>query len=142
HMGNGNKLLKDTLMYCVANFGSGILTFLMLPLYTHYFTTADYGFWVLVVTTSTVLAPFITFALVAAIHKWLIIEKIEDKQKTINTTGAFTILRNLVFFNVIAIIIIFIVQLPYGWEALVFINLSVASSFLQQCARGLGFNKL
>src|SRR5699024_2706527 len=44
--------------------------------------------------------------------------------------------------NVIAIIIIIIVQLPYGWEALVFINLSVVSSFIQQCARGLGFNKL
>jgi len=141
-MGNGNKLLKDTLMYGVANFGSGILTFLMLPLYTHYFTTAEYGFWDLVVTTSTLLAPFITFELVAAVHRWLLIEKDEEKQKSIITTGAFTILRNLVFFNVVAIIIIFIVQLPYGWEALVFINLSVASSFIQQCARGLGFNKL
>src|SRR5699024_7924427 len=127
-MGNGNKLLKDTLMYGVANFGSGILTFLMLPLYTHYFTTAEYGFWDLVVTTSTLLAPFITFELGAAAYRCMLIEKNEEKQKMIITTGTFTILRNLVVFNVIAIIIIFIVQLSYGWEALVFINLSVASS--------------
>src|SRR5699024_2792683 len=103
-MGNGNKLLKDTLMYGVANFCSGILTFLMLPLYTHYFTTAEYGFWELVVTTSTLLAPFITIELVAADHRWLLIEKNEEKQKPIITTGAFTIMRNLLFFNVITII--------------------------------------
>lgn len=129
-------------MYAIANFGSGILTFLMLPLYTHYFSTAEYGFWDLVVTTSTLLAPFITFELVAAVHRWLLVEKSEEKQKTIITTGAFTIFRNLLVFNGLAIIIILIVQLPYGWEALLFINLSIASSFVQQCARGLGFNKL
>src|SRR5699024_6150109 len=94
------------------------------------------------VTTSTLLAPFITFELVAAVHRWLLLEKHEEKQKAIITSGTFSIMSKLLFFNVFAIIIIIIVQLPYGCEALVFINLSVASSFIQQCARGLGFNKL
>src|SRR5690625_4375711 len=141
-MKNGEKLLKDTILYAVANFGSSILSFLMIPLYTYYFTTSEYGLWDIVVTTSTLLTPFITFELVAAVYRWLIEEKEIDKRKKIITTGLFMILRNLVMFNILGLIAIHILNIPFGWQALFFINVSIASSFMQQCARGLGHNKL
>ncbi|WP_188454983.1 lipopolysaccharide biosynthesis protein [Virgibacillus oceani] len=141
-MANGEKLLKDTLLYGVANFGSKALVFLMLPIYTRYFTTAEYGLWDLIVTTSTLLAPFITFELVAAVYRWLLEEKNEENRKEIITTGIVTILRNLLFFNLLAVIIILFISVPYGWAVLLFINVTIASSFVQQCARGLGYNKL
>jgi len=141
-MKNGEKLLKDTILYAVANFGSSILAFLMIPLYTYYFTTSEYGLWDIVVTTSTLLTPFITFELVAAVYRWLIEEKDIDKRKEIITTGLFMILRNLVIFNILGLITIHIFTIPFGWQALLFINVSIASSFMQQCARGLGHNKL
>src|SRR5699024_7402198 len=141
-MKNGEKLLKDTILYAVANFGSSILAFLMIPLYTYYFTTSEYGLWDIVVTTSTLLTPFITFELVAAVYRWLIEEKDIDKRKEIITTGLFMILRNLVIFNILGLITIHIFTIPFGWQALLFINVSIASSFMQQCVRGLGHNKL
>lgn len=141
-MANGTKLLKDTLLYSVANFGSKILVFLMLPLYTHYFTTAEYGLWDIVVTTATLLAPFITFELVAAVYRWLLEENAKAAKQIIITTGAVTILRNLLIFNVLTVFLFVFISVPYGWEALAFIDVSVFTSFMQQCARGLGFNKL
>lgn len=141
-MVNEKKLVKDTFLYAVANFGSKLLTFIMLPLYTHYFTTSEYGLWDLIVTTTTLLVPFITFELVAAVYRWLIGEKDEESKKRIITTGIITLLRNVVIFNVIAIAILFFVHVPYGWESLVLLNVLIASGFFQQCARGLGFNKL
>lgn len=141
-MANGKKLVKDTFLYAVANFGSKLLVFFMLPLYTRYFTTSEYGLWDLIVTTTTLLAPFITFELVAAVYRWLIKEKDEASKKSIITTGAVTILQNLLIFNVIAIAVFAFVSVPYGWEALVLTNVLIVSSFIQQCARGLGFNKL
>ncbi|MBY7144646.1 oligosaccharide flippase family protein [Virgibacillus sp. NKC19-3] len=141
-MANENKLVKNTLLYAIANFGSKFLTFLMLPLYTHYFTTSEYGLWDLIVTTSTLLTPFITFELVAAVYRWLLDEEREESRKSIITTGAIAILRNLLIFNLLGVIIIITFPIPYGIEALIFINVTVASSFLQQCARGLGYNKL
>ncbi|MGY0691308.1 lipopolysaccharide biosynthesis protein [Virgibacillus sp. FSP13] len=141
-MANGDKLLKDTLLYSVANFGSKILVFLMLPLYTHYFTTAEYGLWDIVVTTATLLTPFITFELVAAVYRWLLDQKTDATKQSIITTGAVTVLRNLLIFNVLAAILFAFISVPYGWLALVFIDVSIFTSFLQQCARGLGYNKL
>lgn len=141
-MNNGDKLLKDTILYGVANFGSSILLFLMVPLYTYYFTTSEYGLWDLVVTTSTLLTPFITFELVAAVYRWLIEEENISEHKKIITTGFFVILRNLVIFDVLGLIIIYLFNIPFAWQSLLFINVSIASSFMQQCARGLGYNKL
>lgn len=141
-MANGEKLMKDTMLYGVANFGSKIIMFLMLPLYTHYFTPAEYGLWDLVVTTATLLAPFITFELISAVYRWLLEENEAESKKSIITTGAVTILRNLIIFNLLAIVVFLIVSIPFGWLALIYINATVFSSFIQQCARGLGFNKL
>lgn len=141
-MKSGQKLLKDTFLYGIAHFGSSILVFFMLPIYTHYFTTAEYGLWDLVVTTSTLLTPFITFELVAATYRWLIEEKVKEKRIEIITTGAFFILRNLLIFNIAAIVVQLFITIPFGWLAVLFMNVSIVSSFIQQCARGLGFNKL
>jgi len=141
-MKNGDKLLKDTILYSIANFGSSILVFLMIPLYTHYFTTSEYGLWDLVVTTSTLVTPFITFELVAAVYRWLIEEKDNHQQTKIITTGLMVIIRNLIIFNLLGLITISLMVIPFGWQAILFINVSIMSSFMQQCARGLGHNKL
>lgn len=135
-MANGNNLLKNTILYAVANFGSKILVFFMLPLYTRYFTTAEYGLWDVVVTTATLLAPFITFELVAGVYRWLLGETDESKKQQIITTGAVIILRNLLLFNVVAVAVLLLTSIPYGWLALLYVDISIVVSFIQQCARG------
>lgn len=130
------------MLYAVAHFGAKLMVFLMLPLYTHYFSPSEYGLWDLVITTSTLIAPFITFELVAAVYRWLIEEENVENQKSIITTGAITILRNLLFFNVLVTVLLFFIAIPYGWIALIYINVDIIVSFIQQCARGLGHNKL
>ncbi|AIF45595.1 lipopolysaccharide biosynthesis protein [Virgibacillus sp. SK37] len=135
-------LVKDTLLYGIANLGSKLLTFLLLPLYTHYFTTEEYGLWDVVLTTTTLLAPFITFELTAAVYRWLIVEKMEEKKVKIITTGLAVIIRNLFVFTALTAIVLIIYSVPYGWTALLLLQTMILSSFLQQCARGLGYNKL
>jgi O-antigen/teichoic acid export membrane protein len=141
-MANEDKLMKDTMLYAIANFGSKIILFLMLPLYTRYFTPAEYGLWDLVVTTAALLAPLVTFELVSAVYRWLLEEKHMENKKSLITTGAITILRNLIIFNVLAAVVMLFVSIPFGWLALLYINVTIVSSFIQQCARGLGYNKL
>lgn len=142
HMSSGQKLLKDILLYGVANFGSSIVVFFMLPIYTRYFTTTEYGLWDLIVTTTTLLIPFITFELVAAVYRWLIEEKADAKRKEIITTGVWALIRNIIIFDIIALVVLLFVNIPFGLLSIIFINTSILSSFFQQCARGLGFNKL
>ena len=40
---NYKKLVYNTAIFAVGNFGSKILTFLIVPLYTYVLTTAEYG---------------------------------------------------------------------------------------------------
>lgn len=141
-MTKGNKLIKDTLLYGIANFGSSILSFFMLPLYTHYFTTEEFGFWDLILTTSTLLTPFITFELTAAVYRWLLDTEEYEDRRTIISTGLIMIIRNTLLFAIIGYILIFTFSIPYGSLALGFIVITVLNGFIQQCARGLRFNKL
>lgn len=136
------KLINDTILYGIANFGTSFLSFLMLPLYTKYFSTSEYGLWDLIVTTTTLLTPIISFELVAAVYRWLLDEKEVNEKKKIITTGALIIIRNIIIFNTVSIIAIRLYNIQYGWLALILINIMLISGFMQQTARGLGKNVL
>ena len=56
------KLGKNTLWMMVGNFASKLLSFFMVPLYTAYLSTADYGISDLMTTTISLLSPFLTLA--------------------------------------------------------------------------------
>ncbi|API91753.1 MULTISPECIES: lipopolysaccharide biosynthesis protein [unclassified Virgibacillus] len=136
------KLVKDTLLYSITTFGSKALVFLMLPVYTHYFTTEEYGTWDLILTTSSLLAPFISLELTSAVYRWLIVEKDTQQQITIITSGTLALARNLILFTILALLWLAFSPIPYGYLTLVLIQVIIVNSYLQQCARGLGFNFL
>ena len=140
-MNKERKLFRDTILYAIANFGSSALTFLMLPLYTRYFSPEQYGTWDLFVTTITLLVPFITFELTSATYRWLL-DQTDDLKSTIISTGFFQLIRHAIVFNIITIAIFLLIDFSYQWEALLLININMINSFLLQCARGLKRNKL
>ena len=60
-MSKEGTLVKNTIIYAIGNFGSKILSFLLLPFYTYYLSTNDYGYFDLITTTISLLTPIITF---------------------------------------------------------------------------------
>ena len=57
------KLLTDTGLFAVSNFGSKILTFVLLPVYTSILTTEEYGFADIVISTINLLYPVLTLSI-------------------------------------------------------------------------------
>lgn len=141
-MSKENKLIKDTALYAIGNFGVKLAVFFMLPIYTAYFTPAEYGIWDVITTTISMVIPFLTFELVSATYRWLLPEKEEQKRVKIFTTGLLSIIRNIIVFDIIIFIIIVFIKISYGWSILILINISVVFSYFQQCCRGLGYNKI
>lgn len=137
-----SRLIKDTIIYAIGNFGAKILSFLMLPIYTAYFTTAEYGQWDIITTSLSMVIPFITFELVSACYRWLLSEKNIRKRKSIFTTSFLYIMRNVVVFDLIYLIGTCIFDIKYSLYILLLINTSILLSFIQQSIRGLGNNKL
>jgi O-antigen/teichoic acid export membrane protein len=114
----------------------------MLPLYTHYFSPEEFGYWDITITTITLLIPFITFELTAATYRWLLDTTAQQERIRIISSGFFQIVTHMAIANILAILIFINITLPLKWEALIVLNALVISGFLQQCARGIGRNKL
>ena len=51
-------LIKDTLIFGIGSLGSKVILFLLVPIYTNFLTTAEYGTADLVTTFATLLVPF------------------------------------------------------------------------------------
>lgn len=138
----GKKLLNDTILYSIAQFGSRMLIFLMLPLYTHYFSPDEFGLWDLTLTTIAFMTPFISMEMIAAVYRWLLDARTYARQQQIIATGSWMIGRNMIVFNSLAVILLLTIHIPYGWLALLVINTDILSNFAQQITRGLMRNRL
>ena len=84
------ELLSNTLLFALANMGSKILVFLMIPLYTAVLSTEEYGISDMVHTTAQMLFPVLTGMIADAVLRFCFIEGI-DKEKVFTTGLKITI---------------------------------------------------
>src|SRR5690625_2151602 len=141
-MNKTKKLWHDTILYSIAHFSTSLLAFVMLPIYTAYFSPSEYGVWDLIMTTIALLIPFISFELSSATYRWLIQATTKIEQQTIISTGFYSLLRHMIVSTVIAFIIFLIIEFPLQWQSLFLLQSMMLFSFIQQCLRGLGLNVL
>ncbi|AGK95874.1 lipopolysaccharide biosynthesis protein [Clostridium pasteurianum] len=138
---NRNKLLvKNTIIYAVGNFGSKFLTFLLLPFYTYYLSTGDYGYFDLITTTVTLLIPIITFQITDGLYRFLLDSKNDNDISRVVSNSFFITLTNLFFFNVIYIIFVQFKSFQYEYLILSQINFNIISAFWAQISRGIRKN--
>lgn len=71
-MNKYKKLLSNTAAMTVGQFSSKILSFLLIPLYTSILSTEEYGIYDIIVTTVTLLTPFLTLVISEAILRFAI----------------------------------------------------------------------
>ncbi|WP_161784709.1 lipopolysaccharide biosynthesis protein [Halalkalibacter okhensis] len=134
-------MIKDTQIYAIAMFGPQLINFLLLPLFTSYFSTAEYGQWDLIVVTVSLLLPFISFEILTSVYRWLLEEKDFNKRKEIISTGFFYTIRNLTLFCFLAIFVMIYFNIEYQFLIIMMIIFNILNNFIQKCARGLGLNK-
>ena len=100
-MNNSSKnkyLLKNTIILSIGNFGSKLISFFLVPLYTNIFTTAEYGTIDLITILITVFVPIITLNISEAVMRYSM-DKNSDKNKIL-------CIGNIVLFSSIIICIL------------------------------------
>ena len=137
---NNRALVKGTLIYSVGNFGTKILAFLIVPLYTYYIDPESMGDYDLVQTTVNLFAPFVTLRISDAAYRWML-HGIEDNQKCIKAAY-----RIMALSSAISVIILSLVELIYpityfGYFVLLLI-LGRWLDTMQMLLRGLKKQKL
>lgn len=135
------ELVKNTIIIFLGKVCTQLISFLLLPLYTKYLITEEYGVVDLINTYVSLLVPVITLQLEMAIFRFLI-ENRESKEKKIgiistgyNLVMIFSILTLLVY-----LIISSFIDLKYRYLIAGVIFSCIYSSISLQVARGFGEN--
>lgn len=139
----GDTLVKNTIIIFMGKVFTQFTSFLLLPLYTAYLTTSEYGTSDLIFTYIGLLSPVIILQFDAGVFRF-VIDCDSNKQKIEETISTFFtwILLMLIVFNVIYSIFIHFFHFTFSIEILICLNFSVLLNFYLQLYRGLGKSKL
>ncbi len=134
-------LIKNTIIIFIGKASTQLISFLLLPLYTSYIITSEYGYVDLVTTYVALIVLAITLELDLAAFRFLIDyrEDEQGKQKIITNVFLCLIVTTIIF--VISFFVINIIfKFEYANLILLMIISNAFSSIMLQFARGLGKN--
>lgn len=79
------KLVNNSLVFAIGNFGSKIVSIILVPLYTFYLSTAEFGTVDLVTTTTTMLLPIISLSIYQAVFRFAMDSKESNSEVLTNS---------------------------------------------------------
>ena len=80
-MSKKKELMKNTIIIFMGKVCTQLISFLLLPLYTSYLLTEEYGFVDLVTTYVTLIVPIITMELEMSVFRYLVDCRKDEKEK-------------------------------------------------------------
>ena len=95
-MSKYSKLAQNTSTFFIANFGSKILTFLLVRYYTELLSTEEYGIIDLLNTTASLAFPIITLCITEAVLRFSI-DDLENRGKILTNGLLVAVIGNLLF---------------------------------------------
>ncbi len=138
-MNKKKELAKNTVIIFFGRVCTQLISFFLLPLYTSYLSTSEYGTVDLIQTYVTLLVPIITLELEMSIFRYLIDCRGKEKDtKKLVSNNFFILGISLLVFSILYIIITCFVTIPYRWIIMIDIIVCVLSGNFLQVARGLG----
>ena len=137
-----NNLLKNTIIIGIGKFSSQVIMFLMLPLYTSFLNTSEYGIYDTLVAIATFVTPFITILLEESMFRFLIEYNEErERKKVITITVKFHVL-GIIIFSMIYLIICIFYNFQYKTYFWLYVVINVIHGLSNALSRGLGNIKL
>lgn len=74
------SIIKGTALYAIGSFGSKILSFIIVPLYTFFIVPEELGFYDLLLTTVSLLMPLVSMQFTDATYKWCVDDRSGEKR--------------------------------------------------------------
>lgn len=142
-MGKYKTLLINIGLFTLNTISTKLITFLLVPLYTFFLTTKDYGITDMSLTVVSLVAPIVTLSIGDAVTRY-IIDDFDDRKRYI-TLGFWV----TVFGCVVMFLLLPILELPmfgglgrYKYLYICYFISSSFNGFMANVARGLNYIKL
>ena len=138
-MNKKKQLMKNTIIIFAGRVCTQLISYLLLPLYTSYLVTKEYGIVDLITTYVVLLVPIITLELEMSVFRYLIdARKSKNETKKIISNNFLVLLGSLLSFILLYIIVTNFWKFDYRWLILFDIVICTFSGNFLQIARGLG----
>ena len=138
-MDKKKSLMKNTIIIFLGKLCTQLISFFLLPLYTSYLATSDYGIVDLIQSYVTLLVPIITMELEMSIFRFLIDSRGKDKETKVRMSNNFYVLSvTLVLFSIIYFILTRFWNFDYQLLIWIDIIICVLSGNFLQVSRGFG----
>jgi len=139
------QLIKNTFIFGIGTFSQKFLVFLLMPLYTHFMTTAEYGTADLFTNTCNLLGPLVGVGIVQSIVRFAL-DKEEDKAKVFSSSVVIFLIGYIAFVLISPLAKFIPSSVPFPKDYLtllvVFVFTSSFSSVCSEFIRGLQKVKL
>lgn len=138
-MNKKKELAKNTVIIFLGKVCTQLISFFLLPLYTGYLSTKQYGTVDLIQTYVRLLVPLITIELEMGVFRFLIDARGKEKDTKEVMTNNFTILfLSLTLFSVVYLIVTQFIEVDYRFLILFDVFICTITGNLLQVARGFG----
>lgn len=138
-MDRNKRLVKTTIIYFIGTFGSKLLIFFLLPLYSNWLSTGQYGNLNLLTNVVPLIGPIFTLQITETIFRFLCTAKEEERAQYISN-AFFLLFVGLLIFSIIYIPIAIVTKFEYSILFIVYFITNYLAMFFQQVLRGLGKN--
>lgn len=139
-MNSYKKLFNNVLIFSVGVLGSKVISFLLVPLYTHYLSQGEFGTADLVMTTVSMLLPLVTGSMHEAVIRF-VMNKTYDKSEVLANALAISgigYLIFLIFFPILKYLNVLGDSLEFLY---IFVFLQGIHQIFAQYTRGIGESK-
>ncbi len=141
-MNRNKEFIQNTIVLFMGKFATQFSTLLLLPLFTRYLPSQNFGTIDLFQTYILLFAPILTLRLDSAIFRFLADKRKNNKEiSKIITNIFFILLCTIIPISVICIVLLMLLKIKYFGYVIFNLIILMVSNNMIQIFRGLGMNK-
>lgn len=133
------KLINNSIIFTIGNFGSKLMSFVMIPVYSYYLSTSDYGKVDLLTSLVSLLLPIVFLDIYDAVLRYAL-DKAMDKTVVLNSGIYLSCLSSMVILFLGFVLSLFIINYPVMLTSILLI-VSGFYSVISNFARALDYAK-
>ena len=136
------RLAKDASFFAIGNLGTKILSFLFMPFYTYYLTTAEFGIADMITTSVALIFPILTIGISEAVLRYTC-DNSDNKKEIFSLFVAVIIIATTINTSLTFIVSLFVPEIKeYILYYIILFFLSASELSLSNFIKGLDFIKL
>lgn len=133
-------LLKNSVIFAIGNFGSRLILLVLVPFYTYYLSTTQYGTVDLITTTVSMLTPIVTLSIYEGTLRFVMDKDADNKIAILENSFILSIISILIFYSIGFLVYYFYKKIIFDYFGYLSIILILQSFqlILAQYSRGIG----